>query len=494
MSPADPVAPAAAWTTAWPAWVACVGLLVGIWRVRGDLRWRRDPIPAVLVVGIVALLVRVVWMPAWTDHVYDGHEADYLEFFLGSRQPTRGGTVLYPAMQWLYHGLGHLVSDPAWPWIVGGLLPGLLSLAVVAALGRSFFGSRAGFLAALVLALEPNHAFWSSSAYNVMLPLFMGLLCLWGLTRFREAGETGHLLVAACAGALAVATRLESVVLAVPVLGLLAWGRPPHPRWWVPALAGGVLLAACAAVPLVWPGGMPGAGERGLSLGVNLLIFDYVAPWHWIAAFFLVLLPFLHRLGVPRAPAAVLLAWALANHGIMATFDDYGYRHALPSAVAMALLLSGFAARARGPAGLVLLLLTLVALVLGTGVAARRYYASDAAWAATLPDDLPHWTVADLGRCTLVAEDPHVARDPPLSHFNLLDPAEAERLRAETGCLWWCEDVQDWRLSSRGVADRAVRLRRIYALTPRALVVEPDSGYLCVLHEVGDRLDGAGGH
>ena len=73
------------------------------------------------------------------------------------------------------------------------------------------------------------------------------------------------------------------------------------------------------------------------------------------------------------------------------------------------------------------------------------------------------------------------------SHFNVLDAAEAEALRGEGGCLRWCADVQDWRWSSRGVADRARRMHRLYELTPVAVVSEPASGYACLVWEVGPR-------
>ena len=99
--------------------------------------------------------------------------------------------------------------------------------------------------------------------------------------------------------------------------------------------------------------------------------------------------------------------------------------------------------------------------------------------------------LAERGVCTLVAEDPRVVGDPPLSHFNLLDPAETARLRsAGGGCLQYCTDLQDWRWSSRGVRDRAIRIERLYQLRALAVLSEPDSGYACLLHEVGARRTG----
>ena len=85
-------------------------------------------------------------------------------------------------------------------------------------------------------------------------------------------------------------------------------------------------------------------------------------------------------------------------------------------------------------------------------------------------------------------EDPRIAADPPRSHFNLLDAAEAEALRAEGGgCLWWLYGVQDHRLSSRAVRDRAIRTMLLYETKPVAVVIGPERGYVGLTMEIGNR-------
>jgi len=487
----NPVEPAAPWTTAWPAGIALLVLLGALWTCRRDLLPRRSWIGPGIGVALVAILVRVLWFPAFSSHLYDGHEADYLDLFLGDRAPSRGGTVLYPAMQWLYWGAGRVLQGEAWPWILGGLVPSLVSIAAGAAFVAEAGGGLAALFAALLLAIYGNHAFWSSSAYNVMLPLALGQVCLLALTRMGREGAPRFAALAAASGVLSVATRLESAVLIVPVLGVLLWRRPPRVRAWLPWLAGGGVLALCTVLPLLWPGGVPGEGERQLALAMHLFDFDYLAPWHVPLAFLLFLLPFSRRLGVPRGPLALLLAWAVANHVLLASFDDVGFRHALPSGVATAMALGLCAATARERfTGIAVVFLTSASLLFQTGAISGRFYATDVDLQASLPPDLPVLAPERPYACTLVAEDPHVAEDPPLSHFNLLDPAEAEALRARTGCLWWCEDAQDRAWSSRGILDRAMRLRHLYVLTPRAVLWDPASGYTCLLHDVGPRTPG----
>ena len=101
--------------------------------------------------------------------------------------------------------------------------------------------------------------------------------------------------------------------------------------------------------------------------------------------------------------------------------------------------------------------------------------------------ELREMTPEERPNCTLIAEADPIAESPPLSHFNLLADREAEGLRARTGCLHWCPDVQDGRWSSRAVLDRAIRIESLYELMPLGMVREPLSGYACFLYEVGSR-------
>ncbi len=494
--PVESVEPAAAWTTAWPSAVALLALLGGLWLARDRLRPPRGWLLPALVVTLLALVVRFLWLPVLGEHVFDGHEADYLEFFAGQRSPTRGGTVLYPALQWFYWLLGKLLTGEGWLLVISGLAA-LGSIAGAAGLAQRLFGGRAALWTALLLAAWGNHAFWSSSAYNVMIPLALSTLSLWALLRAGQEGAPGFTLLAAAAGVLAVATRLESAAMAVPALIIvLRW--PPRPlARHLPLLLGGAALAIAAVLPLIYPGGMPGEGERGFMWPINLGLLEYLDPWNPLWLLPLALLGCmakpapgnrLRRDSVDRWGVLVMFAWGLAVHGVMSSFDDYGFRHTLPVGVAAAVIAGGvLGALRRGPRwglGAVLLLLHGAE----TARIARLFYASEEAFVAALPADLPRLPVSQRPDCALISEEYRVVGDQQRSHFNLLDPAEAEALRAEgQGCLQWCPDLQDWRWSSRGVRDRALRTLHLYPAAPVAVLEHAPSGYACLLLELGPR-------
>jgi hypothetical protein len=490
------VEPAAAWTTAWPAGLALLGLLTGLWLARRELRPLRGWMLPASTIVLLALLVRFVWLPVPQAHYFDGHEADYVEFFAGLRDPGRGGTVLYPAMQWLYWLLGKVLSGSGWLLVVSACA-GLLSIGSSAGLAYSLFGRRAALWTAGLLALWGNHAFWSSSAYNVMIPLALSTVSLWALLLAGRRSSLGLTLVAAAAGVLAVATRLEAAAMAVPALIiLLRW--PPRPLLrHLPVLVVGVGLGAAAVVPLVYPGGMPGSGEHSFMWPINLGLLDYLAPWGGAWLLPLVVLAWLpapaasnrlRRAGLDRWGVLLLLAWALAVHGVMSSFDDYGFRHALPAGVAMAVLAGGALGGLRRWPAVAVGGALVVLLALDTHRISGLFYASEEAFVAELPASLPRLDVSARPACSLISEEHRVVGEQQRSHFNLLDPAEAQRLRADgEGCLQWCPDLQDWRWTSRGVRDRAVRLLHLYPVRPLAVLEHPESGYACLLLELGER-------
>ncbi|MEC9389166.1 MAG: hypothetical protein VX944_03760 [Myxococcota bacterium] len=480
--------------TVWPVGIVFAAWLAVMWRLRGEARCS----VAMVVVGAVALAVRCVWIPAWTGHVFDGHEAEYWDLFRGMKAPTRGGTVMVPAMQWFWWGLGQVLPESE--RVVVGLMAavGVASIGLSAgAIGR-LAGERAGWIAGLLLVVHGAHAAWSSSAYNVMLPHFFSAVALYGAASSIRGhrGPWRSLVVLSVALSMALRMDTGTIGLAVALLILLVrtdgasvLGRLRE--WWLPGLACVVLTAACIW-PMVWPGALPGSGERALSFSTNAL---FVAPYHpynqplMAAALAAAALFALRR----HSPVAVaLLFWVGAHHGLMATFDDFGERHALVTAPAIAGL-AGMGLSAMGPIGWVVTAAMIGLSGADLGDTAGRYYGSEDRFVAKLGAEpygsLPRveWTGSPPDDCGWVAEDQRVAARPIASHFNLLRPEEAAQLRGSDGCLKWCVDVQDWRWSSRGVRDRALRLAHLFVLTPTAVVVDSSTGYACLSVDVGHR-------
>ena len=107
-----------------PLWLA-LGLGAALFLARAELAAtlrlsRRAWAVRLGWVGL-ALVVRLAWLPALGGHAYDGHEAEYYAIFLGERGLVAGDTTLYPAVQALWWGLGHLLPRAPWvPVLVSG--------------------------------------------------------------------------------------------------------------------------------------------------------------------------------------------------------------------------------------------------------------------------------------------------------------------------------------------------------------------------------------
>ena len=284
-------------------------------------------------------------VPALSRHGFDGHEAEFYDLFIGARAVNRGGTVLYPALQWLWAGLGSVL--PHQPWIPVVLMSGVgaASVVVCADLARLLLrdparprrGLVAAAVAGAVVALHPVHAAWSSSAYNVILPFFFGCCVLWvgaqvGRSRQRRVATAG-----AAAWALVVATRLDAALVGLPAALFAVFLSPLDTPWrdgvrrrWVLVLplVVGLGLGAAAALPLVYPGEVPGAGERELAFWSTCRCWSTTFPLAglWVA---LLAVCAVAALREDAVLATVLLVELVANHLVMGSFDDLGDRHLL---------------------------------------------------------------------------------------------------------------------------------------------------------------------
>ena len=480
--------------TVWPVGVVVAVWLIVVARLRGDLKVTGP----MAVVGMVAIGVRCLWIPAWTGHTFDGHEAEYWDLFRGMRLPTRGGTVMVPAMQWFWWGLGQVL--PTSERLVVSLMTafGVGSVALAAGAVGRLTDRKAGWMTAALLVLHAGHSAWSSSAYNVIIPHFFSSMALFGVASAARGQKGPWRSLVVLSIALSMAFRLDSGSIAIAVVLVALLVRPDGAsfldrvrRWVGPGVACIVVTGACIW-PMLWPGELPGSGERALAWSLNQQFF---APYH----------PFDHPvmaaglamsvvLAVRRSPGVAfsLVVWAVLHHGLMASFDDFGERHALVIAPALAGLVGvGMASLKHYGVPIVAGMSALSAVDVHD--TATRYYGSEDRFIEVLSRepyrDLPRvqWSGSPPADCGWVAEDQRVASRPVASHFNLLRPEEEAALRGSTGCIKWCADVQDWRWSSRGVRDRALRLQHLFNLTPSAVVVDSSTGYACLTMDVGHR-------
>jgi hypothetical protein len=408
---------------------------------------------------------------------------------------------MVPAMQWMWWLLGHVL--PAWP-----KLPVLLMTVVsVGSIGAAsgamgiLAGRTVGWLVAAMLVVHPAHAAWSSSAYNVMIPHFFASVAMLAvaLSVRRDPEDSSLRWLCATSLVLSVATRMDSGTVGLLVVMWALTHRPAGStlkkqlRSWVGPGVGTLVMAAACIWPMLWPGSLPGSGERALSLAINLTFFEPYFPR--LGALGLCVGLVAAVIAVRRRPetAVPLLLAIISHHVLMATFDDFGERHTLVVAPFIAGLF-GYAVVWSPRIGPWLFGTGMVVAMVGLQDQASRYYGSETDFISVL--DSPPW--ADLPRldlaqardpdCGWVAEDARVAANPVVSHFNILRPAEEAEHRGSSGCLQWCADIQDWRWSSRGVRDRALRLAHLFELSPSHVVADPSTGYACLVMDVGHRI------
>mgnify|MGYP007063375195 CR=1 FL=1 len=500
--------------TAWPGLVTAFGLCLALFFVRKTIRRSIQKAPRwIWLCLVLAVMVRLWLVPSLSLHIYDGHEADYWDIFLHNRTPNRGGTVLYPVMQSGWWGLRYIL--PHHPWIPILAMTGVGSIGVVllgSTIGR-WSEPWVGWIASALVVFHPIHAAWSSSAYNVIVPSTLGILALWAVTISAEEESVVWPWIAGLALTLAIACRLDAVLWVVPVVGVwlvqgIGWAR--FRQVIGPFLVAGA-LAGLAAWPLVFPGELPGAGERGVSFRVNVPLLEFYGGFGSPLGLFVVAIG--TGLAAVRWPrhTGVLVVYAICVHLVFSGFDDFGDRHGLMAMPFFVWVCAAGPASLfeRGPRYAKVVSGILLAVTFGLEANEMRnmrntFYGDEEEFKRTLSDSpnggLPRWSLDDLWTtedgdwCEVVGEDHRLLASRPsgldarvVSHFNVLRAEEAMKLRGDGGCLRWCMDVQDWRWSSRGVRDRAYRVLSLYETQSIAVVDDEASGYICLVKSVGAR-------
>jgi 4-amino-4-deoxy-L-arabinose transferase-like glycosyltransferase len=132
-------------------------------------------------------------------------------------------------------------------------LAGVAGVAVLYHLVRRAFGSGAGLLAGLMLALTPVSVSTARNNTIDTLLVLEVLLAAWATVRAAESGRLGWLLLAAALVGLGFETKMLEAYLVVPALGLvylLAAPRRRLVRLGHLILAGAVLLSVSFAWPM----------------------------------------------------------------------------------------------------------------------------------------------------------------------------------------------------------------------------------------------------
>ena len=208
------------------------------------------------------------------------------------------------------------------------------------------------------------------------------------------------------------------------------------------------------------------------TIGRQLLWLEVFQPWHlpWmVAAVGLGLWAWGRQEGIGWRGPAALVGMVVIGHVGLATFNDYGFRHAmLPGAslLASAAMVSLLLER-RGALRLVALVgLAIVAITSGVALVetSGRFFATEEAFFERAEgfegDPIPSETLED-GSCYLITDNERLwSMGLAGSHFNLMDPGEAvTRYRAHDGCILWLFDMSQWRWDSLVARARAQKLR-----------------------------------
>ena len=354
--------------------------------------------------------------------LFDGHEGAVGRALAGCGLDD-AGPAFWPGQRALWWGVGALARAVAPPGqelgaVAGLWLPlcaGALTVpALAVAVGRRR-GRAAGLRAGLLLAVLPVHVAWSTSTAPVVLPVAL----LIGAVATRRVGLALLLAV------LAASMRAELGLAAVLWLG-------------VPGLPAAVLGAALLL------GGAPDWGGHPLdALAMNAA----AAP-----------------LMLPAGAALMLVAAAAIGAGsrrrlfllcvLPLPFFDFGLRHWMLPLV----LACGEAGRLRPALALALGLSCAAAL---PGLGARWLRDPPAPLQLGLPRAPP-------AACVEISDEPPIEGQPHPS-FAGVWRAGCAALRPVPACLVWAEGPEHRRWQSRGLDDRAAKMRALFALEPVAM-------------------------
>lgn len=217
---------------------------------------RRQTIPlAVLLAVAAAVLFNAIYWPFSRDDALGIYHAQ-ASAIAQSRAllPLTGPDSLYltyPAMMPLAYAFTYMAAG----WeneYLARLIPALLSLGSLLAawlLGREVAGERAGWLAALLLALAPTFGRWASAGYVDLPMAFFYTLSAFFAARAWRTGAALDALLAGAAMGLAAWTKNSALI---GVAALAVWFGWALLRRRVPLRGLVAALAACALVAGPW--------------------------------------------------------------------------------------------------------------------------------------------------------------------------------------------------------------------------------------------------
>jgi hypothetical protein len=296
-----------------------------------------DPlIPSFLI--LAGLLLLAAWL-RWRYIVNVQPNPDEFVTLLAVKMILQKGVPLLPSGLFYEHGLLFSYAGAAASLLFGfsrevvratSLLFGLLTLLLTWHVGRRWFSSGAGLLAATLLAVAPTAVLWGGRARMYTMLQWWVLLTLYFAFTGALTGRSRWRYLALVCYLAATLTQFVSITLIPPlVLGTVAVGwlgarrRGERPWFWSRRTwleAGGLVVVALVAF-LVKRAGQPkgvaplGAAGEGVVIGIaqvvaiySTLSTDLVGSWRALAPFFTA-----PETIVPTGLALLAMGWAGVN-------------------------------------------------------------------------------------------------------------------------------------------------------------------------------------
>ncbi len=244
-------------------------------------------VPMVMAVGLALRLYGLGDESAWWDEYASLAflDAPSLPLFLQHNRALDPATLpLYFVVQYYW---AHWVSSSVFGLRLLGVGIGIATIPVAHALGARLYGRRAGYVAALCIALSPVHIHHSQGIRMYGLLILLSVASFWSLLRMLQRGRrSGWWLHGFCGMLLYWTHPFALLVPAAQGVWLLL-----HRRLYRAVLPGFIMMHGMLAFPVVvyilsirfWPEDATSAWLAAPGMGAMLadLFFDDVIGFHW---------------------------------------------------------------------------------------------------------------------------------------------------------------------------------------------------------------------
>lgn len=152
------------------------------------------------ILGLILLLAGGLRLPLLAGSFWLDEAAQVLESARPfSQQLDIAKDFQPPLLHYVLHFALYLSSSEAWLRTVGALLPGLITVAATAMIGKALISRSAGLTAALLLATSSFHIYFSQELRPYSLPAMWAALSWWLVIRLTQSTTQPRKLYAAYA-------------------------------------------------------------------------------------------------------------------------------------------------------------------------------------------------------------------------------------------------------------------------------------------------------